>query len=117
MSYRLDIILNDYSFSTHFDLDRIQMKIYNIERAHPILSILWKDNLNVISFSLYYLNNLILQEERIIFTKELYEIYKIGNKNLFCHCLEFDKFVISIDIMSYFGMKYFKSIFIYRKSS
>jgi hypothetical protein len=115
MNYRLIVTWNDYTFYKNLNLDKSNMEIYNIERSHPILSIMCNDNKNLLSISLYFNEELILEKKNILIPEKLYKIYKLGNKTLYCHCMEFNEYVVSIDINSYFGMKYFKSIFVYRK--
>lgn len=117
MNYRLEIVLNNnYKFIKNFNFDRANMIIFNLEKKHPILSLICRDYQNSIDIAIYDNDVLVLNKKNIIIhEKELYQIYTLGNKTLYCHCIEYSDFVIAVDIKEYFGMKYFKSIFIFKK--
>ena len=117
MNYRLEIVLNNnYKFEKYFNFDGANMIIFNLEKKHPILALICKDVQNVIDIFIYYKESLILNKKNIfIQEEELYQIYTFEKKKLYCHCIEYNDFIIGIDIKEYYGMKYFKSIFIFKK--
>ena len=67
MNYRLEIVLNNnYKFIKNFNFDRANMIIFNLEKKHPILSLICKDCQNSIDIVIYYNDVLVLNKKNII---------------------------------------------------
>jgi hypothetical protein len=114
MYYKLVIILNNYKIekSIYFNKNIYITKIY---QYHNILDILFSTYNNIMRIILYDNDIVIFDTNDIILPKKLYKLYNFGGRKLYTYCLELDEFLIGIDIMKIYKIKYFSSFFIMRK--
>lgn len=110
MYYKLVIYLNNYIIEKTISFKN-NMSITNISNNN-ISDIIYSSNSNNIRLNLFKENDLILDTDNILVPKKLYKMYDLGYKKLYSFCLEFDEYLICIDIIKIYKMKYFKSIFI-----
>ena len=115
MYYKLVILLNDYKLvkTIHFVNN---MCITKIEPYHHISNIIFSSKKNKMSIQLYEDDKKIFDSNIIYIPNKLYKLYDYNFKKLYTHCIEFSEYLICIDIMKIYKMKYFKSIFIAKKN-
>jgi len=114
MYYKLIIKLNDYTIEKwiYFNKNIFIAKIYPY---HDLLNILFLTYSNVMRVMLYDNNNIILDSNDIKLPKKLYKLYNFNGRKLYTYCLELDDYLIGIDVMKIYKIKYFSSFFIMKK--
>jgi len=114
MYYKLVIIWNNYTITKSIIFNN-NISIFKIYPCHDLLSILFSPYENTMRILLYENNMIILDTKDIILPKKLYKLYNFRGRKLYTFCLELDDFIIGIDIMKIYKIKYFSSFFIMKK--
>lgn len=114
MYYKLVLILNDYKFVKTINFLK-NICITKIGPYNNISEIMFYSKKNIIKIELYEDDKKIFDSDIITIPKKLYKLYEFNFKKLYTHCIEFSEYLICIDIMKIYKMKYFKSIFILKK--
>ena len=70
---------------------------------------------NLMEVKLYENDEIIFETKIMQLPKEMYLLYHKGIKKLYTHCIEFDNFVIAIDVMKFYKVKFFSSFYILEK--
>ena len=124
--YKLKIEWNDYImeqiyYSPTLKFDNIEFYKYKICDKFPPLSLLYKKNItpNIRIYLLKNINQPNKEEYDIIFDshdiklpKKLYKLYSHSYKKLYTHSEEFDNYIVCIDIMQYYDIKFLKSVYL-----
>lgn len=115
MSFKLTLILNNYSLdkSIQFKNNIFITKIYPY---HNLLDVLFLLKNNFIRAILYLNNDVIFDTSEIKLPKKMYKLYNYKDRTLYTHCIELDDYLVGIDVMKIYKIKYFSSFFIMKKS-
>ena len=116
MYYKLKIILNDYTIERSFIFNNY-IYITKIYPINDLLNVLFLTKENKIKVSLFYFDSLIFESNEITLPQKMYKLYNYKGRKLYTHCIELDEYLIGIDVMNIYKIKYFSSFFIMKKNT
>jgi len=115
MSYKLTLILNNYTIDKSIQLNN-NIFITKIYPYHNLLDILFLLKHNSFRAILSLNNDIIFDTLEIKLPQKMYKLYNFKHRTLYTHCIELDEYLIGIDVMKIYKIKYFSSFFIMKKS-